>query len=223
MLLHKLNKLLPFLVTLALFSPAVYSGNFDKDALTKRLEKEMNLAEKRLNELKPSINEALEAKSNELEQEMNRVVEKGFMELDSVKKDLEQASSEAEAKLREVLAGDEIEKLKSFMAKLDEDSIDEIRARITEKLTSTLELSREEYEKFAPQLEAELKERGELLQKYLADNQRDFDKFSEEFKEMAMDNRQKMEELLDPQKMNLLSKQLEEIMQRIKAELFERS
>ena len=87
------------LAQVLLSSPVIFRGveEFDADKMLSELEQQLQLSSDKLSKLKP----ALDAKSAELKKSISASVENGFMELDALSGQLDTATREAEAKLKD--------------------------------------------------------------------------------------------------------------------------
>jgi len=216
-----LLKTLILVIGILFTSLPTYAKDFDTDKLLKDLEGQLELADERMDELEPQLRDVLDSKSKELSSSLDQAMERSIIEIESMSKDLEKASEEAQMKLEQALESEEIEKLKSFLAGIDKEAIEEARNSIVDHLTEILELTQDQISALAPVIKKDMEKRSELLRNYMNDMERDFDSFSGELEDIGKQSAQRFEELLNSDQLKKLEDQLEQIKERIRTEIFE--
>jgi coenzyme F420-reducing hydrogenase alpha subunit len=199
-----------------------HSKDFDSDKLFKDLEGQLDLASDRMDELEPQLRDVMDSKSKELNSSLEQAMDRSIIEIESMSKDLEKASEEAQKKLEQVLASEEIEKVKSFLAGIDKDAIEEARNSIVDHLTEILELTQDQISAITPVIKKDIEKRSELLKSYMNDLERDFDRFSEELEKLGKESARQFEELLSSDQLKKLEHEMKEIKERIRTEIFEK-
>ena len=202
----------------ALLSSPVFAAEeeFDADKMLSELEQQLQLSSDKLSKLKP----ALDAKSAELKKSINASVEKGFVELDALSGQLDTATREAEAKLKDALSGEEMQKLKDYLGKIDRDAIASIQQSLVEELEKFLKLTEDQIAKLQPVLEDAFKQLSEMLERLAREGNKTLDQFKEEFKTLNTDLKQKLAETLDGEQLKSLDTHRDELREGIGEALF---
>ena len=201
-----------------LLSSPVFAAEdeFDADQMLLELEQQLQLSGDKLSKLKP----ALDAKSAELKNSINASVEKGFMELEALSGQLDSATREAEAKLKEALSGEEMQKLKDYLGKIDRDAIASIQQSLVEELEKILRLTEDQIVKLKPVLEDAFRQLSEMLERLAHEGNKTLDQFREEYKKLNTDLKQKLVETLDGEQIKSLDAHRDELRAGIGEALF---
>lgn len=202
----------------ALLSSPVFSAEdeFDADKMLAELEQQLQLSGDKLSKLKP----ALDAKSVELKKSINASVEKGFMEFDALSTQLDTATREAEAQLKDALSSEEMQKLKDYLGSIDRDAIASIQQSLVEELEKLLKLTEEQIAKLKPVLENAFKQLSDLLERLAREGNKTLDQFKREYKTLNTDLKQKMAETLDGEQLKTLDTHRDELREGIGEALF---
>ena len=167
-----------FVMSVMLVSSSLTFAEQEKflpDNLLSDLDKELKLNEEELSNLKPTI----EKKSQELRNLIDKKVDEGFLKLDSLSKEVGQKIQDLEKELDTVLSDPQIQKVKEFLANLDEQTIETMFDEIIAKLAKRLEVTSEQLAQFETILRDELNKQGELLSQFLDQGGQAFDEFKQ--------------------------------------------
>ena len=202
----------------ALLSSPVFAveEEFDADKMLSELEQQLQLSSDKLSKLKP----ALDAKSAELKKSINASVEKGFMEFDALSGQLDTATSEAEAQLKDALSGEEMQKLKDYLGKIDRDAIASIQQGLVEELEKFLKLTEDQIAKLKPVLEDAFKQLSEMLERLAREGNKTLDQFKQEYTTLNTDLKQKLADTLDGEQLKSLDAHRDELREGIGEALF---
>ncbi len=202
----------------ALLSSPVFAveEEFDADKMLSELEQQLQLSSDKLSKLKP----ALDAKSAELKKSINASVEKGFMEFDALSGQLDTATREAEAQLKDALSGEEMQKLKDYLGKIDRDAIASIQQGLVEELEKFLKLTEDQIAKLKPVLEDAFKQLSEMLERLAREGNKTLDQFKQEYTTLNTDLKQKLADTLDGEQLKSLDAHRDELREGIGEALF---
>ena len=202
----------------ALLSSPVFAAEeeFDADKMLSELEQQLQLSSDKLSKLKP----ALDAKSVELKKSINASVEKGFMEFDALSGQLDTATREAEAQLKDALSGEEMQKLKDYLGKIDRDAIASIQQSLVEELEKFLKLTEDQIAKLKPVLEDAFKQLSEMLERLAREGNKTLDQFKQEYTTLNTDLKQKLADTLDGEQLKSLDANRDELREGIGEALF---
>ena len=191
-------------------------GEFDAESMLSELERRLDLSGDAMSKLKP----ALDAKSAELKKSINASLEQGFMELNALTEQLDTASAETTAKLKEALSSDEMTKLREYLSKIDKDAIASIRDQLVAELEELLKLTEGQIEKLRPVLEDAFDRLGEMLDRLAREGTQSLENFKKEYESLNLDLKQKLGEVLDGEQLKSLEMHREELGERIGSALF---
>ncbi len=212
---------LVILLTALLAAPLpVFSDEFDLDQMVTSLEGSLDQSMARMEELEPELRAALKDKSNSISADIDKAMERGFVELESINKDLHAASDQVADKLQEALTSEEMEKLKSFLSQLDKDVISASLKSLVDQLAALLELTKDQINDLKPLLQENFERYMETLSKYMSSAEKDFEKFKIELEETGRETRKRLEALLDSEQLAKFRSEEEAINERIKSEIF---
>ena len=200
-----------------LFTSPIYADRekFDADKMLSDLESQLNLSGAKLDKLKP----ALDAKSEELKKSIHESVDEGFMQLENLSTQLDTASKEAEAKLKEALSSEEMQQLKDYLNKIDGEAINQIRDELVAQLSEFLKLTEEQIAKVKPILEDSFNRLGEMLDQLVREGGKSLEKFKSQFDQLNLELKQKLRENLNPEQIKSLDTNREELRENIKQAL----
>jgi len=213
-----IQKLCITLLLSFIVSSLSYADNerFDSDKMIVEIEEQMNLSRKKLDELKP----VLDTKSRELQESINESIEKGYLEMQSLSKKLEQASKDAEKQLNDILESDEIKELHAYLESIDKEAIAEIEDRLAEALSELLELTEDQVSKIQPMLEDGFQELGKMLEQLVEQSERDLEDFQKRFNDLNEGLKKQLEDSLDEKQIRELDEHRDELQEKIRVELF---
>ncbi|MDJ0956537.1 MAG: hypothetical protein QNI91_06760 [Arenicellales bacterium] len=200
-----------------LFTSPVYAEReqFDTDKMLSDLESQLKLSGDKLDKLKP----AMDAKSEELKKSIHESVDEGFMQLENLTTQLDAASKEAEAQLKEALSSEEMQQLKDYLNKIDAEAINQIRDELVAQLSEFLKLTEEQIAKVKPILEDSFNQLGELLDQLVREGGKSLEKFKSQFDQLNEELKQKLRDNLNPEQIKSLDTNREELRQNIKQAL----
>ena len=200
-----------------LFTSPVYADQeqFDADKMLSDLETQLNLSGEKLDKLKP----ALDAKSEELKKSIHKSVDEGFMQLENLTTQLDAASKEAEAQLKEALSSEEMQQLKDYLNKIDGEAIKQIRDELVAQLSEFLKLTEEQIAKVKPILEDSFNQLGELLDQLVREGGKSLEKFKSQYDQLNQQLNQKLRDTLNADQIKSLDTHHEELRENIKQAL----
>jgi len=219
--MKKLNILLPLIIALWFFSSAFAdSKDFDAEKMLADLEQQLRLSNEKYEQMKPELEQVLEQKSRELKVTINKQVEEGFVELESMSKNLDAASAEVRRNLEKALNSAQVQELKTFLASVDEEAIREAREKLLNNLTRQLELTAEQLEKLKPVLLDYMVQASELLKQASKDGSDAFKEYNEKYELLVKDAEAGMKDILDSEQMAKLKKQIEDVRDKVNEKIF---
>lgn len=189
---------------------------FDSEEILSNLESQLELSREKLSRLKPVI----DAKSAELKKSIHETVDKGFMQLEELNSKLDAASRDAEKKVSEFLNSEEIEKLKDYLSKIDEDAIREMKEKLDAELSAVLELTEEQAAKLKPIFEDSLTQLSEMLDRLAKEGSKSWEEFRLQYENLSKELREKLQDTLDSEQIKRLDKYNEEKKEKIQRVLF---
>ena len=200
-----------------LFTSPVYAEReqFDADKMLSDLETQLNLSGEKLDKLKP----ALDAKSEELKKSIHESVDEGFMQLENLSTQLDAASKEAEAKLKEALSSEEMQQLKEYLNKIDAEAIKQIRDELVAQLTEFLKLTEEQIAKVKPILEDAFNQLAEILDQLVLEGSKSLEKFKGQYDQLNQELNQKLRDTLNSDQIKSLDTHHEELRENIRQAL----
>ena len=190
--------------------------SLDTDQMISELEKHIELSKEQWEKLKP----VLEEKSKEMQQSLNESVDKGYAELDELSKKLEAMSEDAERKAKELMSSEEVQKMREYLSKIDEDAIREARDKMVAELTELLELTEAQVAKIGPVLEDGIMQLSVMLQQLARDGNRSWEAFKEQFDQLMEEMKEKLQGSLDNKQMERLEEYNDEQEEKIRKTLF---
>lgn len=190
---------------------------FNSQEMITELEKQIELSREQWEKLKPVLDE----KSKEMQQSMHDSIDKGFAEFDKMSEKFDQLSKDAEAKAKEMLSSEEVQKLQEYLNKIDEEAILETKERMIEELTALLELTEEQMQEIKPILEESFTRLSTMLDTLAAEGSKSWSTFKEDFEKLSKELHKQLQEQLDEKQMDRLDKYNEEKKEKIQQDLFE--
>ena len=107
---------------------------FDSKKMLSELETKLDLSEKKLSQLEPTI----QSKSEELKKSIHGAVDKGFMELDELNSKLGEVSKDAQKKVKDFLNSEEMYQLKEYFKKIDRDAMIAVKEKHTKDVADMM-------------------------------------------------------------------------------------
>ncbi len=193
-------------VSLLVSSASAADKEFDSEQILSDLESKLKLSSEKLSRLKPAIDE----KSAELNKSMHESVEKGFAHLHELSEKLDSVSKDAEKKAEEILNSEEMEKLKDYLGKIDEEAIKEMKDRVVADLSAILELTEAQVAKLKPILEDSYTQLNEIFTDLAKEGDKSWEGFKQQYEKFSGDLQEKLQDTLDKRQMEKLKKYNEE-------------
>lgn len=189
---------------------------FDSEEMLSEIEKQLHLSQEKLDKLKPAI----DRKSAELKETIHEAVDQGFVQLDEATKNLDKISKDAEKKVQDFLTGEEMQQLKDYLNKVDEDAIREAKEQLVDKMTKLLELSEEQIASLKPIFEDGVQQLGEMLNDLAKEGSASLEKFKQEYETLSKEMHQRLEEQLNSDQLKKLEDYNMERKDKIQQNLF---
>lgn len=189
---------------------------FDSRKMMSELESQLKITDEELSRLEPTIDE----KSSELKKSIHETVNKGFIHLDELKEQLNNVSRKAAEKVGEFLQSEEMEKVKNYLRKIDEQAIKEAKDRLEEELTNVLELTEEQMAELKPLLDESLIQLSALLNQLAKEGRNGWEEFKHQYELLVKELRDKLQETLDSDQLDRYDKYNEEKKEKIRTDLF---
>jgi len=189
---------------------------FDSEKIVSEIEEQLKLSQEQWEKLKPVIEE----KSAELSKSMGDSVDKGFAELEKLSRQLEMMSSDAESKIKEIVTSEEAQRLRDYLAKVDEEAIEQARDTMIADLNDLLALSAEQAQKIEPVLRETFSELSALVLGLTEEGTRNWNEFKTEFETLTRDLYDRVKSTLDDEQMEKLEQYNEDQKENIERVLF---
>ncbi len=190
-----------FLAACLLTAAAGYTsenGTFSMERMIAELNGKLELSKEQWEKVKPALGE----KSEELKKSISEYVDKGYLQMEEMSRKLKGVSEDTEQKLTAFLNSEEMEKLKSYLDKMDEDAIREARDKLVAELAGVLALTEEQLGELKPVLEDSMSRMSRLIDG-LADRGRSgWEDFEKEYKALTDELKKKLGELLEDRQMD---------------------
>jgi hypothetical protein len=183
-----------------LISVAGYSVEdeaFSMERMNSDLKEKIELSKEQWERLKPVLGE----KSEELKKSISEYVDKGYLQMEEMSQTLKGVSEDTEQKLKTFLNSEEMEKLKSYLDRMDEDAIREARDKMVAELADVLALTEVQLDKLKPVLEDSLSRMSELIDGLAERGKSGWEDFKNDYKALIDDLKKKLKETLDDQQM----------------------
>ncbi len=189
---------------------------FDAEKMLTDLENQLKLSSEELVKLKP----ALDAKSKELKKSINESVDRGFVELEALTSQLDAASKDAQAQLKEAFSSEEMQQLRDYLNKIDKEAIKQATNELVAQLTTFLKLTETQILELKPILEDAFNRLGEILSKLAQEGNKSLGEFKKKYEALSEELRQKMESTLDREQIKSFNQHRQELRENIEASLF---
>ncbi len=207
-----------FILTILVTMTNGFAGddNFDSEKMLSELEQELKLEKEQLSKLKPTI----DAKSEELKKSIHETVDKGFVELNEMKQKLDEVSKEAELKVAAFLNSEEMQKLKDYLSKIDEDAIKQAKDLLVAEISEVLVLTEEQLDKLRPVLEESMDQLAEMTSNLAREGSKSWAEFKNQYEELSQALKEKMKDTLNREQLKKLEKYNEDKKEKIHQVLF---
>lgn len=173
---------------------------FSVDRLMEGLDKELPSLEQEVSKLKP----VLEQKSEQFQQLIDTKAKQGFMELESLGRDLDKTVGQFRQELDQILSDEQMKKAVTFLETLDDEAIAGVQDEIVAKLEKKLKVAEDEWDKVKPVLEQEVKKQGQLIQKTLKEGAAGLERFQKENAALWKESSKRLTDVLDGDQMKAL-------------------
>lgn len=188
----------------------------DSDAMISELNKRIELSREQWEKLKPVLDE----KSRDLKKSIHESVDKGFVQLEEMSRELDSVSKETEAKVKAFLNSEEVQQLKEYLSTVDEEAIQEAKEQIVAELSAVLELTGEQIEKLKPVIEDSVNQLTTMVEELAKEGSRSWEEFKRRYEQLSKELHQKVEETLDDGQLEKLDQYNEEKREKIHQALF---
>lgn len=207
-----------FILTLLFTMTNGFAGddNFDSEKMLSELEQELKLKNEQLAKLKPTI----DAKSEELKKSIHETVDKGFVELGEMKLKLDKMSKDAESKVAAFLNSEEMQKLKDYLSRIDEDAIKKAKDLLVAEITEVLVLTEEQVVKLQPVLEESMDQLAEMTSNLAREGSKSWVEFKNQYDELSQAMKEKMKDTLNGEQLEKFEKYNEDKKEKIHQILF---
>ena len=186
---------------------------FDTEKMLTDLENQLKLSSEELAKLKP----ALDAKSKELKKSINESVDRGFVELEALTSQLDAASKEAQAQLKEAFSSEEMQQLRDYLNKIDKEAIKQATDELVARLTDFLKLTETQILELKPMLEDAFNRLGEMLSKLAQQGNMSLEEFKNNYEALSEELRQKLESTLDREQIKSFNQHRQELRENIES------
>ena len=193
-------------VFLIISSASAADQEFDSKKMLSDLETKLELSDKKLSQLKPTIH----SKSEQLKNSIHGAVDKGFLEFDELSNTLENVSKDAEKKVKEFLNGEEMTQLKEYFKKIDRDAMIEVKERLVADISKALELTEKQVKELKPVLEESFTQLSLMVTELAKNGSESWDDFKHQYEQFSSELREKLQDSLDDEQMKKLDKYNEE-------------
>ena len=184
-----------------LSSAAGYTADNDTFSIEKmitELNDQLALSKEQWEKVKPVLGE----KSEELKKSISEYVDKGYLQMEEMARKLKGVSEDTEQKLTTFLNSEEMEKLKSYLDKMDEDAIRETRDKLVAELADVLKLTEEQLDRLRPVLEDSMSQMSRLLDGLAARGRSGWEDFENDYRALTDELKKKLGEMLEDQQMD---------------------
>ncbi len=169
------------------------NGTFSIERMIAELNDKLALSKEQWEKVKPVLGE----KSEELKKSISEYVDKGYLQMEEMSRKLQGVSEETEQKLKTFLNSEEMEKLKSYLDRIDEDAIREARDKMVAELADALALTEEQLDKLKPVLEDSMSRMSDMLDGLADRGKSGWEDFKNDYKALTDDLKKKLDEILD--------------------------
>jgi len=173
------------------------SESFSSEKMISDLNAKVELSKEQWEALKPALRE----KSDELKKSINDYVEKGYLQMEEMYRQLQGVSEDTEKKLETFLDSEEMQKLRNYLNQLDDDAIKEAKDKMVAELSAVLALTEEQVSKLKPVLEDSMTQLSNLIEKLAEKGSSGWDEFKNQYRTMTDELKRKLQETLDEQQM----------------------
>ena len=170
---------------------------FSMERMIADLNDKLELSKEQWEKVKPVLGE----KGEELKKSISEYVDKGYLQMEEMSRKLKGASEDTEQKLTTFLNSEEMEKLKSYLDKMDEDAIREARDKLAAELADALDLTEQQLDRLKPVLEDSMSRMSRLIDELAARGKSGWEEFENDYKALTDELKKKVEEMLEDEQM----------------------
>jgi hypothetical protein len=192
----------------------------DAERILETLNQKLALTIEQIEKAKPII----EQLSQNLKNVIRQIQEHGFLELESLSKRFEALAGEVQARLQDILTDAQLQKLKTLLNKLNDNTIETIWTAMVDELMKFLEPKKDQIERLRSILREELQKRYELLSHFKKTPGKSFDDFKSAYQALQNETLQRLSDTLDTAQIKALKDRqakLREIIQAVYFGVFE--
>ena len=216
------RSLYPLLLSVSLMLPvAAYCEQSDVDTMLQEMEKQLQISKDRFEAMRPELRSALESKSEALSKDFDAALAQGLIELEKMGNSYSEATSEAAARLDELMRSEEMDELRSYLSQLDEEAIRKARDQMVQQFIDVLQLTGEQIAAMKPILEDKLENLGRILERYKDAGKSGLEQFRKEFEAETQNGIDHVERILSPPQMEKFEQQLDAIQDTIQTQVLE--
>ena len=189
---------------------------FDAEKVLSFLDQRLNLSSEQRVEMR--------VVAKNISQGLNKAIEmwvtQGFVDIDSLSRDIEPFAEQARDALQDVLDSNQMQEFENFLANLDAEAIDAIRTELVGRLAETLGLNDEQIVQLRPILRQHLEQLGELLSRISSEPDRSIEGFKADYDVIRSGTREKLKDVLDGSQMKALTQRQDELREKIQQFMF---
>ncbi len=198
-------------ITAASYAAEDETESLSSEKMISDLNEKIELSKEQWEELKPVLSE----KSDELTKSINEYVDKGYISMEEMSRQLKRVSKDTEKKLEAFLNSEEMQKLKNYLTQLDEDAIKKTKDKMVAELSEVLAMTEEQVKKLKPVLEDSMAQLSDIIEELADKGSSGWEDFKKQYKTMTDDLKRKMQETLDKQQMERFEEYKQEKQQKI--------
>jgi uncharacterized phage infection (PIP) family protein YhgE len=188
----------------------------DAEKVLETLNQKLALTIEQIEKAKPII----EQLSQNLKNVIHEIQEHGFLELESLSKRFEALAGEVQARLKDILTDAQLQKLKTLLNKLNDNTIETIWTAMVDELMKFLEPKKDQIERMRSILREELQKRYELLSHFKKTPNKSFDDFKSAYQALQDETLQRLSDTLDTAQIKALKERQAELREIIQAVYF---
>lgn len=191
------------LLILSFFSNAAAAEEeFDTADIMAGLEEKLELSREKLSQLKPQIEE----RSSELKKSIQGSVDKGFLYLEKMNRQLDAVSKETDKKIEELLSSEEYLKLKDYLARIDKRAVEETKRKLVEEMSEALQLSKQQLAEVKPILEESINQLNAIAADLMVKGSSSWDEFKAQYNKLTKELEDSLKNMLEPEQLERLDK-----------------
>lgn len=188
----------------------------DAEKVLETLNQKLALTIEQIEKAKPII----EQLSQNLRNVIRQIQEHGFLELESLSKRFEALADEAQVRLKSILTDGQLEKLKTLLNKLNDNTIETIWNAMVDELMKFLKPKKDQIELLRSILHEELQKRYKLLSHFKKTPNKSFDDFKSAYQTLQDETLQRLSGTLDTAQIKALKERQTELREIIQAVYF---